>query len=363
MRVLILSRKEIANAFTGDSVQMRNTISCIRRLVDNVSHVYIDSFGCLFDERGKLLNESLISLCARHDVIHQLPRLEVSVHKTLQNVLTSRPVVVSTVFWSDVARLVVAWNNEIRGLWRVRAVLSTWRAGTKLFQDYSKGCNVFLPNSWAEGENVRKHFRLASHAIVMPVPNAIKLPDFGLEGLARPAEIPFGEYVVCPAVFAPRKNQLGLIKALRNCDFPLVFMGNPLASSRHYWNECRRKATPRMFFLEHRDNSSKEFWSVLRYSRCACLPSDCETPGIALLEASVAGARPIITKNGGTQEYYGLSAEYLNPTSTSSIRDSITRGWMRGRLSKSESDYFRRYTWEWVAEQTVRAYQLAIERF
>lgn len=361
MRVLILSQHGIAKALTGDNTQMRKTVAGIRPLVEEVTHIYVAGDGSLFDETDAPVPESLQSLCLRHDVVHQIPRLSFRVHRVVQEVLASRPVLLSTVFWYDSTRVRMAWQNEAGFTTRILTAARVWRIGAKSLLDYRRGCDVLLPNSWAEGENARHYFRLAPHVAVMPIPNAVELPLFDVQGLEKPKEIPFGEYMVCPAAFALRKNQLGLIKALRGCDIPIVFMGNPLASARRYWAECQRLATPNMCFLEHRENGGVDFWAVLRHARCACLPSDCETPGIALLEAAVAGARPIITHHGGTPEYYGFCAEYLDPANAESIQSAVARGWARGRLAPDESRSFERFSWKWAAELTVEAYQCAIK--
>lgn len=360
MRVLILTKKELANAFTGDNTQMRKTISWLRQLIDEVTHVYVQDNGNLYDKNGLFLQESFESLCARNDVVHQLPRLNIRAHKAVQTVLSRHPVVLSTIFWHDRTRLQVAWNNADNIVNKTRSAASAYRAGMKRFLDYRKGCDVLLPNSWAEGDNAREHFRLASHVLVKPIPNAIELPSFNIDELSKPKCIPFDEYIVCPAAFASRKNQIGLIKAMQDCDVPIVFMGNPLASARKYWLECKRLATSRMIFIEHQNSTESVYWAVLRHSRCACLASDCETPGIALLEAAVAGARPVVTQHGGTPEYYGFCAEYLDPTSAESIRSAVLRGWARGQLSKDERQSFLRFTWKWAAALTVEAYRDAI---
>ncbi len=360
MRVLVLSRRGIAKAFTGDSTQMRKTMAGVRERVDQVSQVFVDNDGALFDADDAPVAESMQSLCARHDVVHELPRLNFRAHRAIETILATVPVAISTVYWHDFTRILIAWRNDRGHGNRWLSAVRAWRAGRRRLQDYRRGCDVLLPNSWAEGQNVRRHFSLSRAAVVVPVPNAIVAPPFDVDALARPADIPFADYVVCPAVFAPRKNQLGLIKAMRGSAIPLVFMGDPLRKGAWYDAECRRLAGPNMLFLGHKPSDSPAFWSVLRHARCACLPSDCETPGIALLEAALAGARPVITLRGGTQEYYGFCAEYLDPVWKASIRAAVERGWARGRLSAQERQSFRRFSWEWAAEVTVNAYQTAI---
>jgi glycosyltransferase involved in cell wall biosynthesis len=91
-------------------------------------------------------------------------------------------------------------------------------------------------------------------------------------------------------------------------------------------------------------------------------PSDCETPGIALLEAALAGARPVVTRHGGTQEYFGINGEYFNPVNPKSLKRAIVQAWERGRLTPYEASSYARFTWHWTAELTVNAYQIAINQ-
>ena len=68
-----------------------------------------------------------------------------------------------------------------------------------------------------------------------------------------------------------------------------------------------------------------------------------------------------MTQYGGTQEYYGFCAEYLNPLNVKNIRDAVLRAWMRGRLSDNERQSFERFTWQWCADLTLAAYHLAMK--
>lgn len=362
MRVLILSKRGMKLSFTGDSTQMKNTIDGIRSRCTLVTHIFIDDDGSLYDINDQLVKETLQSLCHRHDIAHQLPRLNYKIHAKIAP-LMSIPVAISTIYWFDLSRVIIAWRNESGLRNRILSAARSWRAGRKNVQDYSRGCNMLLPNSWAEGQNVKKYFKLSKNVIIRPIPNGLNFPIFDLNELCKPATIPFDEYIVCPAAFATRKNQLGLIKAMKGSDIPIVFMGAPLTKDIGYWKECKRIATDNIYFMDHQSNNEKSYWAVLKHARCACLPSDCETPGIALLEASAAGARPIVTSHGGTSEYYGMTAEYFEPTNHISIRSAVENAWERGRLSSHESQSFMRFSWDYAVEETIIAYQRVIEAY
>ena len=118
-----------------------------------------------------------------------------------------------------------------------------------------------------------------------------------------------------------------------------------------------------MHFIGHRSYTDDEYWAVLRHAKIAVLASDCETPGIAMIEAASMGARPIITHYGGTKEYYSISAEYLSPFSQKSIRDAVKNGWKKGRLTDSEAASYERFSWQWTANLTLQAYKIAISNW
>lgn len=277
----------------------------------------------------------------------------------LGNYLKKLPVLVSTVYWNSPFRELVSVRNgasrkELKK--SMRSIVNRFRGKkSMLLHDW---CSGILPNTWAEGDAVRKDFALPQHAICVPVPNALgRVPE--LSELERPSYLPEGDYIVCPGIFHWRKNQLGLIRAIKDVykDIPVVFMGGVFPGLESYYRQCLSEAGENMHFIGFKSSEEYEYWAVLKYARAAVLPSDCETPGIAMLEAALAGARPIITVNGGTQEYFGLSGIYLDPLSADSIRKAVHDGWQRGRLSEQESRIFRRFTWEWCAELTASAYR------
>jgi glycosyltransferase involved in cell wall biosynthesis len=222
-----------------------------------------------------------------------------------------------------------------------------------------RGVDVLLPNSHAEGDCVRRYAKLTPNTAIFPVNNGFIPPAYKLEELRRSTLVPKEDYIVVPGIIVSRKNQLGLIKAIRDLPYQVVFMGG-YDENGWFYCQCRKWASERMRFLGYVQHDSEEYWSVLRDARCAVLASDCETPGIAMIEAAYAGARPIITKFGGTIEYYGFDAEYFDPRYKQEIQDAVVRGWNRGRLSARESQAYSRFSWDYCASLTAHAYEIAI---
>jgi glycosyltransferase involved in cell wall biosynthesis len=95
------------------------------------------------------------------------------------------------------------------------------------------------------------------------------------------------------------------------------------------------------------------------YAACDvfALPSLFETPGIAALEAGLAGAKIAITPFGGTKDYFGPLADYTDPYSVDSIRRGIRNALNRKKDSALREHIKKEFLWSRVAEKTKAVYQ------
>lgn len=363
MKVLLVCSESFKKGRTGDATQARETYGAIVAKGHQVSVIYVRREPLSFvSEHGEGIDKGkLEDIIASVDVVHLLPcgRDLIRFWRSLK---IRRPTLGSTIFWGGWERVSMAWRSvkplKERLHWMARYFRQMW----PIFMDY-RGVDVFLPNSRAEGDCVKRCFRTDPHSVCHAVPNGFIKPKFDIFALPRPKDIPQGEYIVVPGIFAVRKNQLGLVRALRGTQYPLVFMGGIYGAKpdRLMQAACRRECGERAVFLGHVSNESQLYWATLRYARCACLASDCETPAIAMLEAAYAGARPVITKFGGTREYYGEFGEYFDPRFPGQIRMAVDGGWRRGRLTDAEAASFGRFTWQFCAEETIKAYERAAQ--
>jgi glycosyltransferase involved in cell wall biosynthesis len=64
----------------------------------------------------------------------------------------------------------------------------------------------------------------------------------------------------------------------------------------------------------------------------------------------------VITPYGGTKEYFGSMAEYVEPASTASIRAGIKAALAKPRGPELREHIRGRFLWQSVAEQTAAAY-------
>ncbi len=153
-----------------------------------------------------------------------------------------------------------------------------------------------------------------------------------------------------------RKNVLSLIKALATIDHPAVIIGRIAKDAAGA--ECVREAArfPHIRLLDRMENASEMLASAYAACDVFVLPSLFETPGIAALEAGLAGAKVVITPHGGTTEYFGDMAVYVEPESVDSIRQGILRA-LAQKKSETLREHLRtHYLWQQVAASTARAY-------
>ena len=268
------------------------------------------------------------------------------------------PVVLSTITWFDLASY---WRQPRSLPGRLRAAggflaraacprIPSWRR--RLYH----AVDLALPNSNAEAEQLVRHFGLPYERIhVVPNGAAIRFAD------ADPG--PFAElvggvgFVLCAGRIEPRKNQFGLLRAMKGANVPIVILGNVVPGCESYARACRTIAGPHVRFVDRFDHHDPMLASA--YAACGCLvmPSWYETPGLAALEAAMTGTPLVLPDGGSAQEYFGDAAAYVKPGDLQSIRHAVFAAILRGRSSSLAQRVRRAFSQLAVARATRQAYE------
>ena len=169
------------------------------------------------------------------------------------------------------------------------------------------GSSLFIVNSGAERDLLVSEG--AEPARIMTIPNVIDSWLFPAGSLPRWEE---RSGVVCVGHFCPRKNQLGLIRALRGTGLGVTFIGGSRPMHRRYMQRCIAEAGGQHRFLGR--ISHEETIGILKKSRFSISASLAETPGIGNLEAAAAGCGMIVPDLETIREYFPAGAvHYLDP--------------------------------------------------
>ena len=220
--------------------------------------------------------------------------------------------------------------------------------------------DLLLPNSRLEARQVSRLFSIS--------PNKMRVIPLGVDesfanGQKALFEKKYGikDFALSVGRIEPRKNQINLIKAMRNTGLNLVFIGNPVPEFSGYYQKCRKLADKNTYFIDRIEHNDPLLASA--YAACSVfiLQGWFETPGLAALEAGLAGAKLAVTKAGATKEYFGKYAEYFNPSSSRSIRKAVLTALKKPGNSRIINHIKDRYLWKHSAQETLKAYKSLFE--
>lgn len=164
-------------------------------------------------------------------------------------------------------------------------------------------------------------------------------------------------FILCAGRIEPRKNQLNLIRALRGTGLPLVLIGEPVSRHLNYYQQCIREAEANVRFLGSFPNNSKELCSAYAACDVFALPSWFETPGLAALEAGLAGAKIVITREGATREYFKDFVRYVNPGNVRDIRRQVMAAWQANKSDALRVHIGEHFSWDRAAKETLAVYK------
>ena len=364
MRVLWLIRENLTDHPGGDTTQIHQTAEALRALGVQVA--------LCSDPRPTM---------AGYDVVHlwHLDRLWENEAYCRQIRAQDRPAVLSTIYWpadefdrhgrmgcqgwlarrlgSSIyqnLRLTQRWALH----WAHRPSLSGLRAPFRGFHRAIRfvleSVSVLLPNSRAEQQQIEQHFGIRRPAVIVPNAADTKLFSPTENKPNRPRK-----GALCVGRLEPRKNQLALIKALRETEIPLTLVGQAGRYSGAYYRLCQQAAGSNVEIVEQQPPDV--LCRLYRQAQVHACVSWYETPGLASLEAALCGCAIVVTPGGCTREYFGEDAYYCQPDDPGSIRLAVEAALERGPMSQLTQRVAREFTWEMAAEKTLEGYRLAQE--
>lgn len=267
------------------------------------------------------------------------------------------PIVLSPIFYtrrsSESVRRVVRVGNLLkrfsRGIWTdygLMAEMSSWAA--LLAANTVDEARLFIDGLGVPEEKVRI------------VPNGVEPRFEKAKGSLFRKIYGTERFILNVGHIGPqRKNVLRLIQALDGINHPAFIIGRIEDTPDGRKCLALAKNNPRITILNSIDHDSDLLASAYAACDVFVLPSQFETPGIAALEAGLAGAKIVITAHGGTKEYFGEWATYVDPYSVRSIREGIQIALVKDKDKKLRERIRNEYLWSHVATQLRTVYETA----
>jgi glycosyltransferase involved in cell wall biosynthesis len=238
-------------------------------------------------------------------------------------------------------------SRKVRGIWTDYGLIA----------EMCSWAEAVLPNTTDEGN-------LFVHAFGIPEKKVFVVPNGVEERFAHAApglfeqEYGIKNFILSVAQIGPeRKNMLRLIEALERIDHPAAVIGHidDTPSGRACLDRARRN--PRLLIVDALPHDSMLLASAYAACDVFILPSQFETPGIAALEAGLAGAKIVITPVGGTKDYFGDDAVYVEPTSIESIANGIEAALKNKKDDVLRTRIEKEFLWHTVGEKTKHVYE------
>jgi glycosyltransferase involved in cell wall biosynthesis len=259
----------------------------------------------------------------------------------------------------------ITYSNHSAGFVKRALTLSrmTQKIGRGVWSDYAITSDIcswakkVLPNTRAEAELVGSGLGVPASRISV-IPNGVDERFYHADPSLFKEKYGLEKFILNVGhIGHERKNVLALIQALARVNHPAVIIGRVIKGE--YGDACVLEAAKHkhILLIDGLDNSS----DILASAYAACdvfvLPSLFETPGIAALEAGLAGAKIVITPYGGTKEYFGGMATYVEPGSVESIREGIASALKRTKNPELREHIRKEFLWQRVAERTASVYR------
>ncbi len=224
-----------------------------------------------------------------------------------------------------------------------------WKGQRRAILEIIKKASLLLPNSHSEYKRLVQRYHCNTDHVV--IPNGIEpgLFIFKKETKKDP------QLIICMARIEGIKNQLNLIRALRNTKFSLLIIGSAAPNQSVYYNKCRELATDNIRFIEYL--SQEELVSYYQKATVHVLPSWFETTGLSSLEAASMGCNIVITDKGDAKEYFGDEAFYCDPLLTESIYLAVEKASALPFNRSLQEKILTHYTWQQATIQTMEAYK------
>ncbi len=267
------------------------------------------------------------------------------------------PVVLSPICWYDARSLAALAGSRLKAArdltrWAILRTFPRWPTWRRELLNLA---DAILPNSRSEALQLVQTFG-ADAGKIRVVPNGVD-PRFA-SASADYFQAIHGddEFVLYVGRIEPRKNVKGLIESARQAGMRTVVIGDAPPGREGYRDACKEAGGSTARWLPAVDHLDPLLASAYAAAKVVALPSWFETPGLAALEAALAGRAVVVTPYGSAREYFGDLVEYARPGHPRELTRALERARWFGPDLRLARHVARRFLWTEVALQTAEVY-------
>ena len=265
------------------------------------------------------------------------------------------PMVLSPVFYSNRSAFTIKHSISFEKL------LGSFGRGIRsefsIKKELCEAADLVFPNTSEEANLIKKGFSLPSKRIRV-IPNAVEESFVNSSADLFRETYSLNDFILFVGqAGAKRKNVKTLLRTAHHFDNEIVIIGS--FDNSEYSQDCKRliEKASNVTYIGPLSHNSPLLASAYAASKVFVLPSQFETPGIAAMEAALAGSSIVITKKGGTKDYFKDLAEYIDPGSEDSLIKGIKNALQTERSDQLKNHILNNFTWKKVAEETLKYYK------
>ena len=232
---------------------------------------------------------------------------------------------------------------------------------SKQQKDILSSADSIFVTSYGEMNDLRKKFAIPkSRFSIVPICIDKENSQAGEDLFVR--KYGLRNFVVSVGRIEPKKNQLNILKAIKDTEIEILFIGSTSLYHMSYVNDFLKQLrnTPNAKYLGYLDR--KMLLSAYAAANVHVLASWFEVIGVVNLEAAINGCNIVTTANGYTKEYLGNLAWYCDPAKVDSIKTAIIKAYNSTRRNNLKNLILERYTWDKIIPKIIEVYKDVLKK-
>jgi glycosyltransferase involved in cell wall biosynthesis len=287
---------------------------------------------------------------ANYDLLHIFKINIEDYHLMLYAKNIGKPVILSAILPLE-KRFNIWFNLMISSVLRIQT-------GYSIIYKMLRMADVIVAETKGEAVFISKNYKIPIDKIAV-IPNGVSFNSISKENDIVNKVLKLNKpYVLQVGRFDKNKNQLNVIRAMKNSDIPVVFIGGADPSEPEYFLKCKEEATDNFYFLGWVDNENPLLASAFLNAQVVVLPSYNEIFGGSLIEGGLAGAN-LVCSNNIPINGHSLNDCWtkINPRDTKSIKLGIEKEYFK-ELESGRSELFEKhFSWSKVTEKYYSIYR------
>ena len=167
-------------------------------------------------------------------------------------------------------------------------------------------------------------------------------------------------YILQVGRFDDNKNQLRVIKAMKNTGIDVVFIGGADHTNQQYYSKCLKEAegADNIYLLGWQSQDSVILKSAYANAKLVILPSHYETFGLVLLEGGFAGANLALSKTLPILCFSSFKdCVTFDPESINEIKMKLIKAFEKPKDESLKEKMRKEFNWDRIIEQHIEIYE------